>query len=77
MKQSDTRTSKIKNNTRADEHVKQPHIVYGVVKGYKVEKQFGNFTKLNNHLAFDLISLFLPTKEVKPDVDKRLVQYCS
>lgn len=57
--------------------MEQSFIVDGIVKWYKAEKQFGNFAKLTNRLAFSLTSPLLSTREVKTYVDKRVVQYCS
>lgn len=57
--------------------MEQSFIVDGIVKWYKVEKQFGNFAKLTNHLVFSSTSPLLSTREVKTYVDQRVVQHCS
>lgn len=53
--------------------MEQSLIVDGIVKWYKVEKQFGNFAKLTNHLVFSSASPLLSTREVKTYVDQRVV----
>lgn len=55
--------------------MEQSFIVNGIVKRYKVEKQFGNFAKLTNHLALSSTSPLLSTREVKTYADQRVVQY--